>query len=177
MNDPVWVHAPQTPGAAVVVEGIGGDPNTAPDLMLTVHVEREGQPGTQPVQGRYRRAGSRIEFKPLYPFIGGQRYHVHISGHHAGTFALPPTGTAPAPHVLAIHPTAPVIPANILRLYVTFSAPMQRQQAHRHVDLTDDHGRDASTLIVDLGHELWSPDSTRLTLLLDPGTSKRGIHT
>lgn len=76
---------------------------------------------------------------------------------------------------VSFRPSSAVVPANLLRMYVSFNQPMVRQVAGFRLRLGDGDGRDWAGMLLDLGQELWSPDSTRLTVLLHPGLTKRGL--
>jgi hypothetical protein len=94
------------------------------------------------------------------------------------------TGTVPVPvpvpgtgtHVEAVFPTADWLPANLLRFYIVFSAPMSSGEAHTRLRLVDDRGRTVSGAFLELEEELWDPSGRRLTVLLDPGRIKRGLR-
>jgi hypothetical protein len=77
--------------------------------------------------------------------------------------------------VSAIYPSADVVPENLLRFYLEFSAPMSRGDARSHIRLVDDAGQPIEEPFVAPERELWSPDHTRLTLFFDPGRIKRGV--
>jgi hypothetical protein len=144
--------------------------------------------------GRYRftRDGT-LRFEPRYPPSGGLEYRVrldpagfaNITGRFRATgparewrFRVPPAATLPpTTEVLAVHPAVPVIPANQLRWYVEFSAPMQGGEALQHVRLLDAAGREVQGAFLDPIEELWDPEGRRLTLLFDMGRVKHGIRT
>lgn len=86
---------------------------------------------------------------------------------------MSPTDTT---RVVAVHPSAAEVPANLLRFYVEFSAPMREDVALDHVRLLDDSGRVVHDAFLTLREELWDPSGRRLTLLLDPGRIKRGLR-
>jgi hypothetical protein len=83
--------------------------------------------------------------------------------------------------VLAIHPSAAIVPRNLLRFYVRFSARMREGSAAQHVRLVADAGETGKAGDVIAGgllpteHELWDPTRCRLTVLLDPARIKRGL--
>jgi hypothetical protein len=94
-------------------------------------------------------------------------------------FALTPgtgPGVAAVAHVEAIFPSADRLPANLLRFYIVFSAPMSSGEAHTRLRLVDDRGRTVSRAFLELEEELWDPSGRRLTVLLDPGRIKRGLR-
>ena len=90
----------------------------------------------------------------------------------AMAFAL----TASAPQVVAISPAAKAIPANTLRLYVTFDRPARGRVTTRDLRLVDAEGRAVDGAFMDFGQDLWSPDGRRLTVLFDPGRVKRDVE-
>jgi hypothetical protein len=78
--------------------------------------------------------------------------------------------------IQAVYPTASVLPENLLKFYLHFSAPMSRGHIYEHIHLRDAAGRDIELPFLELDEELWNPAMTRLTLLLDPGRIKRGVR-
>jgi hypothetical protein len=74
-----------------------------------------------------------------------------------------------------IYPTAEVLPANLLRIFVYFPRPMDRNEILSHIALVDAAGRDVDGAFLSNRYDLWSPDATRLTVLLDPGRVKTGL--
>ena len=82
---------------------------------------------------------------------------------------------SPSTKILAVYPTAEVLPENTLKFYVHFSAPMQKGNIYSHIYIRDQAGKKLELPFLELEQELWSRDSKRLTLLLDPGRIKRGL--
>jgi hypothetical protein len=144
-----------------------------------------------PVQGRYAVSDSAITFTPLFPFDPGRQYRVvfdpsHLPQSHQATVVatlvqLPAIATEPSTVVTAIHPSADVVPENLLRIYIEFSAPMGNGAGVDFVKLVELSGPDGKTERADNGAFLpveanfWSPDHTRYTLFFDPGRVKDGI--
>jgi hypothetical protein len=124
-----------------------------------------------PMLGAYTVEGDALIFRPRFPVEPGTCIHGSFPG---GGFAC---GGKPKPsptgHVEGIYPSAAVLPANTLRFYIYFSAPMSIGDALQHIRLMDEAGRPVSDAFLD--QELWDPDHKRLTLLLDPGRIKRGL--
>jgi hypothetical protein len=81
-----------------------------------------------------------------------------------------------APQVVSISPAARSIPANTLRLYITFDHPARGVVATRDLRLLDEASRTIDGAFMDFGQDLWSPDGRRLTVLFDPGRVKRGVE-
>jgi hypothetical protein len=68
-----------------------------------------------------------------------------------------------------------MLPENLLRFYIHFSAPMSRGEAYHRIKLLDAKGKPVADPFLELAEELWSTDGTRFTLLFDPGRIKRGL--
>ena len=153
-----------------------------------------GRPGDEedppPVVGTYAIEDGVIRFRPRFPLAPGMTYYARFAGgvfdahrNHTGAgtpdaellFAMPLPDRPPAPRVEAIYPSAEVLPANLLRIYVHFSTPMRARGVHHHVHLYDEAGYDVSLPFVEIEGGLWDPAGRRLTLLFHPGRVKRGV--
>ncbi len=89
-------------------------------------------------------------------------------------FSVPIDTSAPPTRVVQIYPTASIVPMNLLKMYVHFSAPMRFGEAYEHIQLRTASGEVVPNAILDVLEELWDPERRRLTLLFDPGRIKRG---
>ena len=150
----------------------------------------------QPLAGNYRVEGRVVYFTPLFPFVAGEAYYAALDygmilKKSGGVpiadksyepreiidlvFAIPTSPTSPT-FVEVVYPASDTLPANLLRMYIHFSAPMSMGEAYQHIQLQDERGYivEKSFLIVD--QELWDADRRRFTLLFDPGRIKRGIQ-
>jgi hypothetical protein len=127
--------------------------------------------------GTYSIEGGSLTFRPRYPLASGVTYHAvfHPPGSAPveATFHGPEAVAAPEARVTAMYPSSPVLPANQLKLYIVFSAPMQGGDFWPSIHLIDQDGKAAYLPFV--GQELWNRDNTRLTLIFDPGRIKRGV--
>lgn len=74
-----------------------------------------------------------------------------------------------------LFPTATVLPENLLRLYVYFPRPMGPGVEASDIKLLDADGREIEQAFLPTRFGLWSPDRSRLTVLLDPGRVKTGL--
>ena len=135
----------------------------------------------QPLAGRFEVGGDALCFVPRWPFVAGLEYALlerSPSGAYGTVASLhrPAPEAAPTTEVLAIYPTAPRVPVNLLKIYVSFTAPMSEGHAARAVRV---RRADTNAVLEDVflpnSLELWDPARTRLTLLLDPGRIKRGL--
>jgi hypothetical protein len=142
------------------------------------------------VLGTYTVGDGVLRFTPRFSFDPGQRYDVRLdpsrlrsqSASAAWRSQIIRTSvTLPAPEgrattrVVAVFPGADEVPENLLRIYITFSAPMSLGGASGHVQLLDEHERVVEDAFLPLDVDLWNDNRTRYTVLFDPGRVKRGI--
>lgn len=134
----------------------------------------------QPLLGSYAVNNHVLEFHPRFPISAGMHYRAVFQA--PGTerveaaFDGPPRASNPLARVERVYPSADVLPANVLRLYIYFSAPMSRGEAWRHIHLIDAHsGTPVDLPFLELEQELWDRNNQRLTVLFDPGRIKRGL--
>jgi hypothetical protein len=146
-----------------------------------------------PMVGSYQVRADGIAFLPRYPLQPGQRYRASFDP--AGLkriwerdpfevgadqsilqeFDVPQVQVQRS-QVMQIYPTSDRLPANLLRFYIYFSEPMLRGEALQHIRLLDESGNTVPDVFLETGEELWNPESTRLTILLDPGRVKTGLR-
>ena len=132
-----------------------------------------------PMLGRFEVRGDSIAFHPRFPLVPGLRYTVRFEDGgktHEATVMLAKTTSTPATVVSQIYPTSDELPANQLKFYLYFSAPMSFGDAYRHIRLLDEDGREVQRAFLQTAHELWDADRQRFTLILDPGRIKRGLR-
>ena len=83
---------------------------------------------------------------------------------------------APSTVVREVYPTGDVVPMNLLRMYVQFSAPMSDGHSYDFVKLFAGDSLVEEPFFTAGGTvELWDPERTRLTVLFDPGRIKRDL--
>ena len=158
----------------------GGDCIRLTDLAAGADVQvRPGTAvapgGLPPMAGRLVRDRAGLCFVPRFAFLDGTAYSVCVDGAIAATLVRAPPNRQATTEVAGIRPTAAVVPCNLLRLYVWFSAPMSEGYAAGHVRLTGDSGDTIAGALLPSEHELWDPSRRRLTVLLDPARIKRGL--
>lgn len=135
--------------------------------------------------GTYRVRGKVLRFEPQFPLEPGLAYRAEF--HPAqlpprvnappltSTFRLPPRDTTPTTTVTRVYPSGDVVPENLLKFYIHFSAPMQRGNIYEHIELRDSAGKIVELPFLEIDEELWDTTLTRLTLFIDPGRIKRGV--
>lgn len=164
--------------------------------LLRVQVEPKNGPTSQrptllpPMLGTYRVEGNAIRFQPQYPLVPGLSYQasfrpaelqvrlpVNKSSRRELTAVVrvPTDSLAPATVVTQVYPTADVLPENLLKFYVHFSAPMSRGHIYDYIRLIDADGKQVELPFLEIDEELWDDAMTRLTIFIDPGRIKRGV--
>ena len=151
-------------------------------VLQVFAVRGDGAAQSEPVAGKYAAASDVIRFTPLYSFDPGRTYEVRFragaadsSGARQERVTMPSAPATPATFVAHVYPSGDIVPANQLRMYVEFSAPMGQRPGLEHVSLLDDKGRQVVDPFLPVDGELWNADHTRFTVFFDPGRQKRGI--
>jgi len=138
--------------------------------------------------GTYALTQGVLRFVPAFPPSPGVRYRAVLRREAFPPGSLPADGvTLTATHrepsvashpttlVSRIAPSSKVVPENLLKFYVHFSAPMSRGHIYDHIRLRTAKGDVVELPFLEIDEELWNPEMTRLTLFLDPGRIKRGV--
>ena len=141
-----------------------------------------------PMLGAYRVQPDALRFEPQFPLEPGVTYRAVFrldqlpGGSNSSrepitsTFQLPLRNSASTTVVTHIYPSAEILPENLLKFYVHFSAPMSRGRIYDHIHLRRSTGKDIEMPFLEIDEELWDPKMTRLTLIIDPGRIKRGVR-
>jgi hypothetical protein len=135
--------------------------------------------GLPPMIGRYEREGTTVRFVPGFAPSPGVTYVARaewMRDVEEARFTLPRCETASTTKVSAIYPTSDRVPANLLKMYIEFSAPMSDGEAERRIHLLDANGREVAAAFLHVDEELWDASRKRLTVLFDPGRIKRGLR-
>jgi len=163
--------------------------------LLSVFADTANAAGDQslpPMAGSYRVQANVLRFEPQFPLEPGIQYRAVLhpdqlpGGNNlhpaliTAVFQLPPRGATPGTVVSHVYPSADVLPENLLKFYVHFSAPMSRGRIYDHIHLVKDSGKESGKEVelpfLEIDEELWDPSLTRLTLFIDPGRIKRGVR-
>jgi hypothetical protein len=155
----------------VVVTGLP----SANGLSVVVAEGTEADIATRPpVSGEWSADGGRVVFTPKYPLKPGSRYRILGT---SPTLEVRTEAARPGKPtvVTAVYPSGPKVPENVLRFYVLFNRPMPRGDVYDYVRVIDDAGKPVVQPFLLLDDELWNPDQTRLTLLIDPGRIKQEV--
>ncbi len=144
--------------------------------------------GLPPMLGTYQIESDLIRFEPQFPLEPGLIYRAvflpsELPGHRtrspdriAVPFKCPPRLPSQPTVVAQVYPTSDVLPENLLKFYLQFSAPMSRGRIYDHIHLRTDSGTEIELPFLEIDEELWNREMTRLTLFIDPGRIKRGVR-
>jgi hypothetical protein len=77
--------------------------------------------------------------------------------------------------VAQVYPSGEVLPENLLRLYIHFSAPMSRRSGLDYIHLLDQDGREIKGPFLPLDTDFWNDEHTRYTVFFDPGRVKQDL--
>lgn len=150
-----------------------------PNLALAVE-----QPA---MAGHYQIETSAVRFTPRFPLSPGNTYRATFNSgalpqekqfHQKSAsrvFRFPKPTDAETTSVSAIYPTTNLVPENLLKFYIHFSAPMSGNQVHRHLQLINEKTGPVELPFLELDDALWNRDMTQLTLFIDPGRIKREV--
>jgi hypothetical protein len=151
--------------------------------LFAVYTVQDERIAPTALLGEYGVVKGKLTFAPRYPLRAAVTYRaiLRLPGNKSaeGTqssrdFTLT-EHLGPKTELTAIYPTREVLPENLLKFYLHFSAPMSRGEVYQRVRLRDDKKRLVEHPFLELAEELWSPDGKRLTLYFDPGRIKRGL--
>lgn len=156
--------------------------------ILSVRVD----PGQPPIVGAYSVADGTFRFSPQFPLDPGRAYYARFDPaklpRSAGRtneawrntvveteLALPVTGATAPTGVKRLVPSGDAWPANQLRVYIEFTAPMSGRGGIEHLHLLDDAGQEVKDPFLPLDYDFWNADRTRFTAFFDPGRVKSGL--
>jgi len=144
-----------------------------------------------PILGTYKIENQAIYFKPRFPFRLRLTHYARFDFiqlyslvdwiNRSGpdfmecTFLLDKPTSIATTTVTNIFPSADVVPANLLKVYIHFSAPMGPGNAHDYVHLLNSRNEEVALPFVEVEEGLWDRDRKRLTLFFHPGRLKRGV--
>lgn len=122
---------------------------------------------------------NQLQFHPRFPLEPGLSYRAVLTADRfkpiRRNFQIPVEKPPQTPEVTHVFPSGNTLPENLLKFYLHFSTPMRQGNSYRFVHLINDEDEEVELPFLEIAQEMWSPDGTRLTLLLDPGRIKRGL--
>ena len=179
------------PAATAAALSGSGWSDTDWQALLRVSVKiGSGKESTPAVAGTYAVVDRALRFTPMFPFDEGRQYDVVLDAGRlpavpgntpwraqtlAAVVGRPAIVRSPSTVVTHIYPSGDIVPANQLRMYLHFSAPMDWRSGYDFVMLLDDRGQEVVDAFLPLDADFWNDDRTRYTVFFDPGRVKRGI--
>lgn len=133
-----------------------------------------------PLMGAYEREGAAVLFTPRFAPTSGVVVRTSFTAEDGATASVnfggggPPPVRKPTTRIETIYPSTTTWPANMLKFYIYFSAPMSVGQAWDHLRLIE-KGVKIDGAFVEIEQELWDGEGRRLTVLFDPARIKRGL--
>jgi hypothetical protein len=159
--------------------------------LLAIYAQQDQtdqQSDLPPMAGEYRIRSDALILEPAFPLEPGVSYRAELNlaalPDSAGglgellraSYRLTPPAVGRPTLLTRVYPSARVLPENLLKFYLHFSAPMSRGHIYDYIHLRNAHGQDVELPFLEIDEELWDPTMTRLTLFLDPGRIKRGVR-
>jgi len=140
-------------------------------------------PGLVTTAGSWLRTSGEARFTPRFPAVPGTEYLVlgrpadgEAPWRELARAGVPTIELVSHTVVEKIDPGVDVVPANLLRFAVTFSAQMDEGSAAGRILLLDESGAVMPGVLLEMPPELWDRDRRHLTVLLEPGRIKRGLQ-
>lgn len=143
------------------------------------------------VVGWYSVSDGAIRFTPQFAFDAGRTYVVRFDPSKlprskgrsdpwratvvTSEVAMPAHQALVATEVRRIFPAGDEWPANQLRVYIEFTAPMSGSGGIEHLHLVDEKGAEVVNPFLPLDYDFWNADRTRFTAFMDPGRVKSGL--
>lgn len=183
----------EVPGLSAASVRALGEPTRTPEQwrsLLSVYAEQGNlfaDAGLPAMLGAYAATNGTLRFTPSFALAPGVHYRAvfrteALPGHSGrrsaavtSMFQLPHTRPQPSTVVRQVYPSADVLPENLLKFYLHFSAPMRGGHIYEHIHLHNQAGQNIELPFLELDEELWDPSMTRLTLFIDPGRIKREV--
>jgi hypothetical protein len=133
--------------------------------------------------GKYQLDGEVLTFTPRFRLLPDRDYRavLDLRGLIANgdpvvyRFRTPAAPVHQSGFVTAIYPSADIVPANLLRIYIYFSRPMLRHGILDHIRLVDQNDHPVDQAFLETEEGLWDREGRRLTLFFHPGRIKTGV--
>ena len=151
--------------------------------LMTIRVQQTGiADNPAHLLGKCSLSETELRFTSRFPLSPSVQYRVELSSQLTDSsvdnkpvlFSTLPKRRIAAAKVSAVYPSSDVLPENLLKFYIHFSAPMSRGEAYKRIHLMYGDTQVESPFL-ELGEELWDAEHLRFTLFVHPGRIKRGL--
>ena len=158
----------------------------APDelqKLMTIRVQQTGiADNPAHLLGKCSLSETELRFTSRFPLSPSVQYRVELSSQLTDSsvdnkpvlFSTLPKRRIAAAKVSAVYPSSDVLPENLLKFYIHFSAPMSRGEAYKRIHLMYGDTQVESPFL-ELGEELWDAEQKRFTVFIHPGRIKKGL--
>lgn len=147
--------------------------------VYTVFDKRSAGEELPAVAGSYVFEDGVLRFRPRFPLEPGLAYSARLyyspGRVKEARFEIPREDLVRGTSVIAVYPSADVLPENLLKFYIHFSSPMSVGRAYDNTRLLNSKGETVRYPFLELDEELWDPTGRRLTIFIDPGRIKQGV--
>jgi len=149
-------------------------------------------PGKHAIWGTYECSDVELIFSPRVPFQSGESYvaifqmkkYCDLLNEKSNSkdkiiynFNISDLEQNIATEVEAIFPSSDTLPENLLKFHIQFSRPMRRGASFDYISLIDKTTNSSvENVFSDFTTEFWNADNSRLTIYIDPGRVKKGLH-
>ena len=161
----------------VPVEALNVLPESAADDAWRRIIIVSSGNDSRPLLGQYAIVDGVVRFTPMFPLDRGRPYLVTFAPPGGRpittTVSFPTADLTSTTSVIQSYPTASLVPANLLKMHMVFSAPMATRDITGVIHLLDSSGADKTDLLLPLDADSWNLDRTHCTLILDP--AKRAL--
>lgn len=145
-----------------------------PNDSLSAIIEVRLTGSTRRVLGTFSKKNDALFFEPVVALTRGLTYEVFVRGEKIAQLKVEGGRDHGAPELISIFPSSDTVPANLLKVYLAFSQPMQEGRSLDFVELKEGDSIVKAAFLT-LKPELWNKEGTVLTLWLDPGRIKRDL--
>jgi hypothetical protein len=149
--------------------------------LLIVRVQTQASASVPSLLGTVSIIESELRFTSRFPMSPSVVYRVELAPMLTDNrdaspilFTAQPRKSSPPTTVVSVFPSADVLPENVLKFYIHFSASMSRGEAYQRVHLMRGN-TEVPTPFLELGEELWDSEQKRFTLFVHPGRIKKGL--
>ncbi|GAA0720981.1 hypothetical protein GCM10009430_21740 [Aquimarina litoralis] len=137
-------------------------------------IEEDFITSATPILGKTFFQEDLLHFSPIIP-LGWDRIYTLVYNHSITYFKIPLPKSYNKLYVEEIYPTSSKLPSNILKWYIKFSNPINRNNVYNYLHFINAKGDTLSRAILPLENLLINKDKTLVTLWIEPGRQKRKL--
>lgn len=143
-------------------------------FLFNGEIEEDVIASSTPILGKTIFQKDSLHFTPVVP-LGWDRTYTLVYNHTITYFEIPIPKNYDRLFVEKVYPTSSKIPSNILKWYIKFSNPINRNNIYDYFHFINSKGDTLSRAILPLENILINEDKTLVTLWIEPGRQKRKL--